>query len=716
MKNLKVGKKLFLGFGITVLLMAIIFAVTTWTGLSRNSQLQYLNDITDLQTLTYGMIDEYNSARIEVRTIFTALDIDEAMTTTEKHLSSVELKLADVDAMSERLGGYGQEQLNTVSRLLYDQLRPQLSGIKTDNVNLNNTVNNIIRAGDTMTNAVHAMFTTEVDLIESYIIDGSADAVARMETIMRPAKQSNDELDAMRFAARTLTLMLDITVVPEVLELTESIENNLIKVRDLTESPQVRAAAVTAIDALIDYRDTVVVLEKEINSSRVAIETTRVTFYALLEELNDLVGNVSLDVYNALNNVVASSAFVLVLLAVLLIAAIVLSVLISILIARSITKPLDTMTRYLKQVGTTGDLNFTDAEWSAARELSTGNDEIAQSLKAFLEMLERLAQYGRLLQMVASRDLTVRVEPLGDDDVVGTALFSMVDNLSDMFGEINSSASQVAAGSQQIANGAQTLAQGATEQASAVEELSTSIAEVSSSIKDAATAARQAADLADSIKEKAERGSDQMGAMMSAVHDINIASQSINNVIKVIDEIAFQTKLLALNAAVEAAHAGQHGKGFAVVAEEVRDLAAKSAEAAKTTGVLIESSIAKAELGVRIASETNTSLREIVEGINRSSEISGEIARSANMQSVAIAQINIGVENVAQVVQQNSATAQESAAASEELSGQSAMLTELIEQFKLRDSHHYIPPARDRSAGGLPPSGGTNPRSGFGKY
>jgi methyl-accepting chemotaxis protein len=283
----------------------------------------------------------------------------------------------------------------------------------------------------------------------------------------------------------------------------------------------------------------------------------------------------------------------------------------------------------------------------------------------------------------------------------------MVKELSEMFGEIKTSSEQVTVGAQQIADGAQTLAQGATEQAASVEELSSSINEVANKTADNAKLANRAADLSATVRDNAQKGTEQMDAMMSAVKDINDASNEINQVIKVIDNIAFQTNILALNAAVEAARAGQHGKGFAVVAEEVRSLAAKSADAAKDTGTLIENSIEKATLGARIADETSASLAEIVNGINESTEIVRQIADSSEEQSVAIKEINKGIDQVAQVVQSNSATAQESAAASEEMSGQSSILNELIGRFKI--------PGGNTLGGGrraaLPKAGSAKPKS-----
>jgi methyl-accepting chemotaxis protein len=366
-------------------------------------------------------------------------------------------------------------------------------------------------------------------------------------------------------------------------------------------------------------------------------------------------------------------------------AAIAAAILLGFYISGIIARPVNLMMSTLQQLGDSGDMIFTEDEWQKMRAAARyDRDEMSLSLAAFVRMLEMFVHYGGMVQTVAGRDLSFAVQPIGPRDTIGNSLLKMVGNLNEMFGKINTAAAQVSDGAQQIANGAQSLAQGATEQAASVEELSGSISVVAATIKEAAGAARDSAALADSIKAKAEQGSAQMTAMMEAVHEINTASQDISKVIKVIDDIAFQTNILALNAAVEAARAGSAGKGFAVVAEEVRSLAAKSAEAAKDTGVLIANSMDKAELGVKIAAETNESLQAIVEGIAASSRIAAQIATASDQQTASIEQINIGIDQVAQVVHKNSATAEESAAASAELSDQSTMLKDLIGTFRLR--------------------------------
>lgn len=367
-------------------------------------------------------------------------------------------------------------------------------------------------------------------------------------------------------------------------------------------------------------------------------------------------------------------------------AAVIVSCVLTFYVSGIISKPLITLTSFMKKAGTTGDISLTQTDRDEIARYSVNRDEIGQLISAAASFVNRISEVSDALETVSGGDLTVDINLLSATDVMGLSLQKMLENLNGMFGQIQNATAQVASGSSQIADGASALAQGSTEQAATVEELSASISEIAHKTKANSEMASRAASLASEIMRSAEKGSSQMNEMMSAVDEISQASQNISKVIKVIEDIAFQTNILALNAAVEAARAGQHGKGFAVVAEEVRNLAAKSAEAAKDTGGLIANSIEKSELGARIANETSLSFTEIVKEINESNTITLEIARSSEEQAAGIEQINEGIDQVTQVVQQNSATAEQSAAASEELNSQSDLLEQMISRFKLRNS------------------------------
>ena len=358
---------------------------------------------------------------------------------------------------------------------------------------------------------------------------------------------------------------------------------------------------------------------------------------------------------------------------------------------RKIITPLRTVARY------TDSLALGDVYIDVVKDR---HDEIGEIQENFQKLVAVNRQQAELIQRIAEGDLTSEANVLSEKDVIGMSLEKMINNMNSLFSEINDSTIQVSTGSKQVADGAQALAQRSTEQAASVDQLSSTIAEIAERTRTNEEMAGRAAKLASTIMISAEKGSQQMGDMTAAVKEINDASRSISKVMKTIDDIAFQTNILALNAAVEAARAGQHGKGFAVVAEEVRNLASKSAEAAKETGSIIENSIEKAELGSRIAGETAASLEEIVSGISESNQLINEIAKSSGEQSEGIMQVNTGIDQVAQVVQHNSATAEESAAASEEMSGQSALLENLVSQFKLKEvgaTHRAIPAASTKN-------------------
>lgn len=281
-------------------------------------------------------------------------------------------------------------------------------------------------------------------------------------------------------------------------------------------------------------------------------------------------------------------------------------------------------------------------------------------------------------------DVEIKVDSKDEIGILENSFKKMADHLNEIIKSINSAADQVAVGSRQIADSGIALSQGASEQASSIEQLTASLEQISSTTKLNADNSNKANKLTEDVKISASEGGSHMKEMLQSMDEINVASQNIYKIIKVIDGIAFQTNILALNAAVEAARAGQYGKGFAVVAEEVRNLAAKSADAAKETTSLIENSIKKSERGTQIVHETAKSFDKIVEGVIEVDNIVGEIAAASSEQAAGIDEVKGGIVQISGVVQQNSTAAEESAAASQELSSQAELMREQIKKFKTK--------------------------------
>jgi methyl-accepting chemotaxis protein len=258
-----------------------------------------------------------------------------------------------------------------------------------------------------------------------------------------------------------------------------------------------------------------------------------------------------------------------------------------------------------------------------------------------------------------------------------------LEELENALNQVALGSEQVSSAASQISSGSQSLSQSAAEQASSIEEISSSLQEMASMTKQNAANAKEARSLSEGARNTANRGMESMKQLSTSINEIKASSDATAKIVKTIDEIAFQTNLLALNAAVEAARAGDAGKGFAVVAEEVRNLAIRSAEAAKNTANLIEASVKNADGGVAINQEVLKNLEEINSQVKKVNEVMSEIAAASDQQSQGIEQVNTAVEQMNQVTQQVAANAEESASASEELSSQAAEMLGMVEAFRL---------------------------------
>jgi len=411
------------------------------------------------------------------------------------------------------------------------------------------------------------------------------------------------------------------------------------------------------------YNDDMYIQVAEVPNS----DWTAVAYVSKAEVLSDL---------KALTGIMASVS---------LFAVIITVFLIIILVRRIIGKPVAELNDVAAKIAE-GELNQTIRHCS--------NDELGELADNFGRTVIRLRDYvdyideiSEKLQDIAQGNLafTLSHDYVGEFAKIRESLEKISLSLNGTLGQINRAAGEVAEGSGYVSDGAQTLSQGSSQQTNAVELLATHISEVSDGIQKTATGAKKANEIAQQAGSKLLESNDKMYQMNTAIQKISGKSSEIHNIIKTIEDIAFQTNILALNAAVEAARAGSAGKGFAVVADEVRNLAGKSSEAAKNTTVLIDQTVEAVEEGITIANDTTSSLMEVVALAEQVTKLIDGIAQYSAKQATATEAVISGIDQISSVVQSNMATAEKSAAASEQLSGQANMLRDLVSKFRLRD-------------------------------
>ena len=351
-------------------------------------------------------------------------------------------------------------------------------------------------------------------------------------------------------------------------------------------------------------------------------------------------------------------------------------------ISLSISRPLKKLALVAEKIAD-GDLNVR-MDVTSSDETGLVADAMSKTVNRLNDYIHYIDEISQVLNQIAENNLAFELKYSyeGEFGKIKESLLRIRKMLTATLEQIRQTSAEVAAGSDNVSSGAQALSQGATEQASAIEELAATITDISVQVKENARNSQEADGLVKQVSLELTDSDNQMQKLMQAMEDINRSSGEIGKIIKTIEDIAFQTNILALNAAVEAARAGEAGKGFAVVADEVRNLASKSADAAKETTKLIEDSISSIRNGVGLTDSAVNKIRQVVESAENVSKSIGKITAASNSQADAVSQVSVGVDQISGVVQSNSATAEESAAASQQLTNQARVMEELVNQFR----------------------------------
>lgn len=461
----------------------------------------------------------------------------------------------------------------------------------------------------------------------------------------------------------------------------------------------------TALNALAEYYDTNSTLLQSVQAAAQRTKEARQKAIDCLEN-NDIAGanamitgeygKNALDLQAALQDIIddsqikaddyyATGALISercsITLYVLSIISVIFTLILSISIIRGITHPIAEIENAVKKMAE-GNMH-SKVTYQSKDELGV----LAENLRFVLKTLsEYISHICARMDSLSTGDLTVEMDMdyLGEFESIKHSGNKIIENLNGTFGQILMAAQQVSSSSDQVSNGAQALSQGTTEQADSVEKLVVALSTLSEQVTQTAGKSQDVNRLILETAKEVNNSNVKMEAMMKAMTKINSCSSDIEKIIKAIEDIAFQTNILALNASVEAARAGEAGKGFAVVADEVRRLASRSADAAKDTTVLIGNSLTAVTEGNQIAEDTQKSLLSVVASAQQIEKNMAQITEASDIQAEELQQITEGIDQISLVIQTNAATAQESAAASEELSSQSTLLESLVKRFRTR--------------------------------
>ena len=671
MKNLKVGRKIFIGFATVILMMVLMSATVVTTTLMVNDNSERIEAFSDLQTKLNATLDAVNLARIQANVIYNMMnqEANDKFAIYDADVKRVISEAASQAQSSDKTRYYLADIENF--RSSYEVWSKNVFSIIGINDYLVNLGNQGVESADSVYQALRAFSQTRIENgSPAEQFDASLESMDKMATIRQGLAYIRDTFE--RSESENLKTSIGEVVV--------ILENSLADFTDITVAKNTRDALKTcrSMQELIDTFVT------ENDDAWDFVDATIVLGETNTQMMNSLIGSLNANMNDGVDATVnLGQVTIRIALAVTLL-SIAVAVVMGIIISGLISKPLQAMSGFLEYAGSTGDININPELSEKIERISSAKDEIGQMSTALAGFFMRIIDVSKVLESVSNGDLTAELPLLSDSDVMGYSLQKMLGNLNGMLHDLRVASNQVSSGSRQISQSAQSLASGSSEQSSNIEAFSNTLVELLEKTNHNAQNSKKAQDANKETGAHLEESINSMNQMLDAMKAIDESSGNITKVIKVIDDIAFQTNILALNAAVEAARAGQHGKGFAVVADEVRNLAAKSAEAAKETSMLIAGSSERVKTGNEIVVKTNTDLKSATENARESTCLIETVTTDSSDQARAISEVNFGIDQISSVVHANSALAEQSAAAAEEMASQSVALNEIVGRFTLK--------------------------------
>ena len=712
--KMKIGTKLFLGFGILLILL-IGLGITGWFGIKQVlyglKESQELGVISDAgnQTLIAG-----NNARVfSARHTFTRAEQDNVDMTAE--INVVRAKIAEaIDQIKNdnfNKGEVDDEQIEIAERLLatandFEKLDNDYAALEIERKESIDAYSKAYKKSGEHLGAILASADMKFpeakkQVVEKTAVDGTLPILYFQ--LNKAARDCRGDLTAFNIAVGNYKLeyeeekakvMLEILIGARekykgTLAILESLpfgELDSYEIKDDADGKRTVPSSEKVATRVAEIMNLYTIMEKSLmeyaekTSAQNKITADKVAKEKAFSKTGDeFIKSIEVSYLTAEQNADTAGRWANRMVGGIAVLAFALGVIIAWCIAQNIGSGIRAMVWSMSEIAKTGDLNVKIDERHCHRQ-----DEIGDLSRSFVNLIAQFRAVEQLAKELAEGNWNQRLEVRSENDAMNVHLNQMLDQVNGALHEVESLIGQVVNGTSQLATASDSLSQGATESAASIEEITASMGEVGSQTADNAANADAANRLSQDANAAAANGQSMMTKMIASMEKITGNAADVKKVVKVIDDISFQTNLLALNAAVEAARAGVHGKGFAVVAEEVRNLAARSAEAAAETTQMIENNNKQIEAGAEIAQQTGETLTVIVERSTQVNELVGKIARASSEQSQSVAQMSLGLQQIESVVQQNTANAEESAASTAEMSSQAKQLQSLVARFRLR--------------------------------